>query len=199
MHELENLLWTDWPEHFGWDRPPWWWPLPLLTVAGLVVGLVVRYLPGVGGHVPALGLHAPGTAPAALPGVIIAALVSPTLGATLGPEAPLIALGGGLAALFARPARAPTTPQSTALLGAAGSAAALSAIFGNRLIGAVILMEVAGVGGSQLFAVMLPALLSSGVGSLVFTGFGRCTGLSTGSLTLKLGVPSGPTFPALFS
>ncbi|MFF3332843.1 chloride channel protein [Streptomyces sp. NPDC002888] len=190
LHELEHLLWTDWPEHLGWDLPPWWWPLPLLTVAGLAVGLVVRYLPGAGGHVPALGLHTPATAPAALPGVILAAVASLTLGAALGPEAPLIALGGGLAAFFARLARAPATPQSTVLLGAAGAAAALSAIFGNPLVGAIILMEVAGIGGPQLFAVMVPALLSSGVGSLVFTGFGRWTGLSTGSLTLTWGVSS---------
>lgn len=107
----------------------------------------------------------------------------------LGPEAPLIALGGGLALLFRHLARAPATPQSTVLLSVAGAAAALSAIFGNPLIAAVLLMEVAGVGGPQLFAVMLPALLSSGVGSLVFTGFGNWTGFSTGSLSLKLGAP----------
>ncbi|MFH8802063.1 chloride channel protein [Streptomyces sp. NPDC017936] len=190
LHELERLLWSDLPERLGWDTPPWWWPLPLLTLGGLAVGLVVRHLPGAGGHVPALGLHAPGTTRAALPGVVLAAAASLPLGATLGPEAPLIALGGGLAMLFAHLARAPATPQSTALLGAAGSAAALSAIFGNPLVGAVILIEVAGVGGPRLFAVMLPALLSSGVGALVFTGFGRWTGLSTGSLTLPLGVPS---------
>ena len=52
-------------------------------------------------------------------------------------------------------------------------------IFGNPLVAAVLLMEVAGVGGPQLFAVMLPALLSSGVGAIVFTGFGRWTGLKT--------------------
>ncbi|MFI9797478.1 chloride channel protein [Streptomyces sp. NPDC052302] len=190
LHELEHALWADLPDALGWDTAPWWWPLPLLAVAGVCVGLVVRHLPGAGGHVPAAGLHAPGMTAATLPGVVLAAFASLPLGATLGPEAPLIALGGGLAMLFARLARAPTTPQSAALLGAAGAAAALPAIFGNPLIGAVILIEVAGVGGPQLFAVMLPALLASGVGSLVFTGFGRWTGLSTGSLTLHLGVPT---------
>nr|WP_318841310.1 chloride channel protein [Streptomyces sp. SS1-1] len=190
LHQLEHVLWADLPDALGWDAPPWWWPLPLLAVAGLCVGLVVRHLPGAGGHVPAAGLHAPGSTAASLPGVVLAAFASLPLGATLGPEAPLIALGGGLAMLFARLARAPTTPQSAALLGAAGAAAALPAIFGNPLIGAIILIEVAGVGGPRLFAVMLPALLSSGVGSLVFTGFGRWTGLSTGSLSLRLGVPT---------
>jgi H+/Cl- antiporter ClcA len=190
LHELEHLLWADLPSGLGWDTPPWWWPLPLLTLAGIGVGLVVRHLPGAGGHVPAGGLHATGQPPVTLPGVILAALISLPLGATLGPEAPLIALGGGLALLFAQLARAPVTAQSTALLGAAGAAAALPAIFGNPLVGAVILIEVAGVGGPRLFAVMLPALLSSGIGSLIFTGFGRWTGLSIGNLTLTLGVPT---------
>ncbi|MFI5556143.1 chloride channel protein [Streptomyces sp. NPDC051738] len=190
LHELEHLLWAELPAELGWDTPPWWWPLPLLTLAGIAVGLVVRHLPGAGGHVPAAGLHAPGLPLAALPGVVLAALASLPLGATLGPEAPLIAFGGGLAMLFAHLARAPVTPQNAALLGAAGAAAALPAIFGNPLIGAVILIEVAGVGGPRLFAVMLPALLSSGIGSLVFTGFGRWTGLSTGGLSLPSKGPS---------
>nr|WP_043731192.1 chloride channel protein [Streptomyces zinciresistens] len=190
LHELEHLVWSDLPRGLGWNTPPWWWPLPLLTLSGLLVGLIVRHLPGAGGHVPAAGLHAPGLSPAALPGVVLAALASLPLGATLGPEAPLIALGGGLALLLAKAARAPVTDRSAALLGAAGAAAALPAIFGSPLVGAVILIEVAGVGGPRLFAVMLPALLSSGIGSLVFTGFGRWTGLSTGDLSLTVGVPS---------
>ncbi|MEV7245648.1 chloride channel protein [Streptomyces sp. NPDC093248] len=193
IHELEHLLWAELPAGLGWDVPPWWWPLPLLAIAGLAVGLVVTRLPGAGGHIPAGGLHTAGMAPAALPGVILAAAASLPLGATLGPEAPLIALGGCLALWFRNLVRAADTPQSTALLGAAGAAAALAAIFGNPLVAAVILIEVAGVGGPQLFAVMLPALLSSGIGALVFTGFGRWTGLATGSLSVKVGVP----FPRL--
>ncbi|MGA5214644.1 chloride channel protein [Streptomyces cinereoruber] len=190
LHELEHAMWADLPEALGWASPPAWWPLPLLAVAGVVVGLVVTRLPGAGGHVPAGGLHAGGASAAALPGVIVAAVASLPLGAALGPEAPLIALGGGLALLFRRLVRAPATPQSTALLGAAGAAAAIAAIFGNPLIAAVLLIEVAGVGGPQLFVVMLPALLSSGVGAVVFTGFGRWTGLETGSLSVRF-----PTAP----
>ncbi|MGW1541977.1 chloride channel protein [Streptomyces sp. NPDC002309] len=189
LHELERLVWTSMPAWLGRETPPWWWPLPLLAVAGLVVGLVVKNLPGAGGHVPAEGMNAKGTTPAALPGVLLAALASLPLGATLGPEAPLIALGGGLALLFAQTVRTLRTPDGKALVGAAGSAAAMATIFGNPLVAAVILIEMAGVGASQLFAVMLPALLSSGIGALVFTGFGRWTGLSTGSLSLPLGVP----------
>ncbi|MFD7611393.1 chloride channel protein [Streptomyces sp. NPDC059828] len=193
LHELEHLVWDTLPEALGWAMPPWWWPLVLLPIAGLVVAWVVLRLPGAGGHIPAYGLQPGGSTSKALPGVVIAAVASLPLGATLGPEAPLIALGGGLALLFRELTRAPATPQSTALLGAAGAAAAIAAIFGNPVIGAVLLMEVIGVGGPQLFAIMLPALLSSGVGALVFTGFGRWTGLDTASLRLKV---SGP-FPHL--
>lgn len=189
LHELEHVMWDGLPAALGWNVPPWWWPLPLLLVAGTAVGLLVTRLPGGGGHVPASGLHTGGVSPAALPGVVLAALLSFPLGATLGPEAPLIALGGGLALLFRDLAQVPATPQSTALLGAAGAAAAVAVIFGSPLVAAVILIEVAGVGGPQLFAVMLPALLSSGVGALVFTGFGRWTGFDAPSLSVKMGVP----------
>ncbi|MFJ3539321.1 chloride channel protein [Streptomyces sp. NPDC090109] len=190
LHQLEHVLWADLPKALGLGAPPAWWPLPLLAVAGVVVGLVVTRLPGAGGHVPAGGLHAGGSSAAALPGVVVAAVASLPFGAVLGPEAPLIALGGGLALLFRHLVRAPATPQSTALLGAAGAAAAIAAIFGNPLVAAVLLIEVAGVGGPRLFVVMLPALLSSGVGAVVFTGFGRWTGLETGGLTARF-----PTAP----
>lgn len=121
--------------------------------------------------------------------MVLAAAASLPLGAVLGPEAPLVALGGGLALLFRDLTRTPATPQTTALLGAAGAAAAIAAIFGNPLIAAVLLIELSGIGGPQLFAVMLPALLSSGIGALVFTGFGHWTGLETGSLNLTLPTP----------
>jgi H+/Cl- antiporter ClcA len=189
LHELERLVWTDWPKDLGWADPPWWWSFPALGLAGLAVAVVAARFPGRGGHIPAAGMHSGGATKAALPGVIIAALFSLPLGAVLGPEAPLIALGGGLAMLFRDLVRAPATPRSTALLGAAGAAAAISAIFGNPLVAAVLLMEVVGVGGPQLFAVMLPALLASGIGSAVFSGFGQWTGFATGSLAVGLPAP----------
>ncbi|MGW7198310.1 chloride channel protein [Streptomyces chryseus] len=190
LHALEHVLWVDLPRGLGWSTAPWWWPLPLLLVAGLIVALVVTRLPGGGGHIPASGLHAGGASPRTLPGVVLAAAASLPFGAVLGPEAPLIALGGGLALLFRDLVRAPATPRSTALLGAAGAAAAVAAIFGSPLVAGVLLIEVAGVGGPQLFAVMLPALLSSGVGAVIFTGFGRWTGFDTGGLSLGLAASS---------
>lgn len=187
MHELQHVLWSSLPRAFGWDTAPWWWPLPL--VSGVLVGLVVTHLTGAGGHVPADGMAVGGASTAVLPGVVLAAAASLPFGAVLGPEAPLIALGGGLALLLRDITRGPATPQNTMLLGAAGAAAAVAAIFGSPLIAGVLLIELVGVGGVRLVAVMMPALLSAGVGALVFTGFGRWTGLETGGLSMKLPGP----------
>jgi H+/Cl- antiporter ClcA len=192
VHELQHLVWTEWPQHLWHHGPPWWWPLPLLLVAGTGVGAVVRWLPGAGGHVAAEGLRAGGVTAAALPGVVLAALIGLPLGAVLGPEAPLMALGGGLALALRALTRAPASAAGDALLGAAGSAAAIAAVFGNPLVGAVVLMEAAGVGGSRLLALMLPALLTSGVGALVFTGFGHWTGYHIDSLSLSIAAPPVP-------
>jgi H+/Cl- antiporter ClcA len=189
LHALEHLVWVGWPHGAGWADPPWWWPLPMAAVPAAGVTFAVGRLPGRGGHVPAAGLSLGGASTAALPGVVLAAACALPWGVVLGPEAPLIALGGGLALLFRDLARAPASETGDRLLAAAGSAAAISAIFGNPLVGAVLLMEAAGVGGPRLFAVLLPALLASGIGSIVFTGFGRWTGLHTGSLALRLPAP----------
>ncbi|MFH7595367.1 chloride channel protein [Streptomyces racemochromogenes] len=186
LQELQHLLWDSLPNGLGWDGAPWWWPMPLLLVSGVLVGWIASRLPGAGGHVPAAGLAVGAPSTKALPGVVLAATASLPLGAVLGPEAPLIALGGGLALLLRDLARGPGTPQASVLMGVAGAAAAISVIFGSPLIAAVLLIEVVGVGGPQLVAVMLPALLSSGLGALVFTGFGRWTGLKTGGLTVRI-------------
>ncbi|MBY8878941.1 chloride channel protein [Actinacidiphila acidipaludis] len=189
IHQLEHIIWVSWPHDLGHHDAPWWWALPMAMVPAVGTTLVVLYLPGRGGHVPAGGLHAGGASASWIPGVVLAAACCLPWGVVLGPEAPLIALGGGLALLFRNLLRLPSTPASTMLLAAAGSASAISAIFGNPLVGGILLMEVSGVGGTQLLALMLPALLASGVGSIVFTGFGRWTGLQTGSLTLDLPKP----------
>ena len=79
--------------------------------------------------------------------MFIAALATLSLGGVLGPEAPLIALGGGLAVLAARLARRGAPAQAVALVGAAGSFAAIATLFGSPLPAAFLLMEAAGLGG----------------------------------------------------
>lgn len=188
-HELQHWIWESLPEAAGFDRAPWWWPMPLMLLAGLLTAPVIIWMPGHGGHVPVDGLGGRPTLPREVPGVVIAALFCLPLGSVLGPEAPLMAMGSGLALLAVRSARRSAAPQMVPVLGAAGSTAAISTIFGSPLVAAVMMIEAAGLGGPQLVALILPCLLASGIGALVFTGFGHWTGLSIGALSLP-SVPS---------
>jgi H+/Cl- antiporter ClcA len=188
---LQDWLYTDLPRAVGMTTPPWWWPAPPLVLAGLLVGATIRFLPGRGGKSPADGFSESGPPPpSALPGIALAALAGLSAGAVIGPEAPLIALGGGLAAAALRLTRRAEQPTAAAVIGAAGSFAAVSTLLGSPLLGAFLLMEVSGLGGPMLGLVLLPGLLAAGVGSLIFIGLGAWTGLGTFSLA----VPDIPGF-----
>jgi H+/Cl- antiporter ClcA len=182
VHELEHVVWDSLPKSLGIDGPPAWWPIVALGLAGALCGLAVTRLPGHGGHVPAMGLAAGATPPSFLPGVALAAAASLVLGAVVGPEAPLIAIGSGLALIAVKRMNASDTV--TAVIAAAGSAAAISAIFGNPLVGAVIFLEAVGLARRKSLLVILPCLVASGVGALVFTGLGDWTGLGIGALSI---------------
>ena len=104
----------------------------------------------------------------------------------VGPEAPLVAIGAGIVIVALHRTRIAAQPQAITLLAVAGSAAAISTIFGNPVVGAVLMLEVVGFAGSQVLLVMLPAVLASGVGALVFTGEagGLGDGVKVGDLVL---------------
>jgi chloride channel protein, CIC family len=186
VNKLQGWLFTSLPKALGFHGEPLWWPVPLLMVAGLLVGLTIRYLPGRGGHSPADGFKAGGrpATPIELPGIIFAALATLSLGAVLGPEAPLIAIGGGLGVLAVRLARRDAPARTTAVVAAAGSFASISTLFGSPLLGAFLLMEASGLGGPTMELVLLPGLVAAGVGSLIFIGLGSWSGLGTFSLTV---------------
>src|SRR3954467_9727707 len=189
---LGDWLYSGLPRLLELDPVPVWWPLPLLGVAGLLVGLLVQFVPGRGGESPLDGFHPGGGPPAPLPllGITLAAVVSIGLGAVGGPEAPLIGSGGGLAAATVRLARRDVPAQTLAVVAATGSFAAISALFGSPLAGAFLLMEAAGIGGPMLRPILLPGLLASGIGSLVFIGLDAWTGEGVFSFVL----PDLPSF-----
>lgn len=154
-------------------------------LSGVLTALAIRYLPGNGGHSPAFGLQTGGPLSGReLGGVVLAALATLGLGAVLGPEAPLIAIAGGLAALTVRSTRKDPSPMAITMMTAAGSFAAISTLFGSPVLGAFLIMETAGIGGITLSLIVLPGLLASGFGALVFVGLGSWTGLGTFSLAL---------------
>jgi H+/Cl- antiporter ClcA len=189
VSKLQHWLYISFPSDLGFTSAPVWWPFLLLAVGGILVALTIRYLPGTGGHSPADGLKTGGVfAPAELPGIALAALVTLGCGAVLGPEAPLIALGGGLAAWAVSRAKAASAPQVKTVVGAAGSFAAIATLLGSPITGAFLLMEAVGFGGVTLELVLVPGLLAAGVGALIFVGLGQWSGLGEFSLSVP-GLP----------
>ena len=186
---LQKEIFVHLPHGLGFQAEPAWWPLPVLAVGGVLAALAICYLPGRGGPSPAGGfkLHGPPTA-AQLPGVIAAALATLIFGAVLGPEMPLILLGGGLAALSVRLARRDVPDRARAVVASAGSFAAISTLLGSPITGAFLLMEASGLSGPTLGLVLVPGLLAAGVGSLIFIGLDAWTGLGTFSLAIT-GLP----------
>jgi len=186
---LQTEIFTDLPRGLGFSTEPVWWPLPVLAIGGILTGLAIQYLPGTGGAHPADGfkVHGPPT-PVQLPGVILAALATLCFGAVLGPEAPLIAIGGGLVILAIKAARRPVPDQATAVLASAGSFAAISTLLGSPIVAAFLLMEASGLAGPMMGLVLVPGLLAAGVGALIFVGLDAWTGWGTFSLSIP-GLP----------
>src|SRR5580700_784873 len=190
VSKLQTWIFTDLPKDVGFHSEPLWWPIPPLLLAGVLVALTIRYLPGKGGHSPADGFKVGGgpPAPIELPGVLLAAFATLSLGVVLGPEAPLIALGGGLGVIAVRLARRDAPARTQTVVAAAGSFAAIATLLGSPLTGAFLLMEATGLGGTMMELVLIPGLLAAGVGSLVFIGLDAWTGLGTFSLAIP-GLP----------
>jgi len=188
---LQEALYTDLPSGLGFDAPPVWWPVPLLALSGLLVAWCIRSLPGNCGHSPSGGFQQGSpTLPIELPGVALAALATLSLGAVLGPEAPLIAIGGGLGALAITSIKSDAPPTAVALIASAGSFAAISTLIGSPVVAAFLMLEVAGLGGMMLAVALLPGLLAAGLGFLVFIGLDSLTGRGTFSLA----IPDLPAF-----
>lgn len=162
VEHVQPEVFTHLPHGLGFHSTPTWWPIPVLVVAGLLVALIIRHLPGDGGHEP-LGELSLSHVPTGreLPGIALAALISLSLGAVLGPEAPLIGLGGGAAALALRRLRPDAGGRTVSMVAAAGSFAAISTLFGSPLLAAFLLMEASGLASPLLGVVMLPGMLAA--------------------------------------
>ena len=185
IHQVQLAVFSDLPDALGYDTLPGWYPIPWLVLAGFPVAFAIVKLPGNGGHVPAEGLKVGGTTPDMIPGVALAAFATLALGLVLGPEAPLIAIGGGLGALAVKLAKRDAPPVLATVLAAAGSFAAISVIFGSPIVAAVLVIEASGLGGATLPLILIPGLIAAGIGSLVFIGMANWTALNTSAYALQ--------------
>jgi H+/Cl- antiporter ClcA len=199
VEEAQQYIFTTLPHDLGFSDEPVWWPLPWPALAGLIVALTLRFLPGSAGHKPAEGFKTGGPVlPIELPGIVIASLATLCLGVVLGPEAPLIAIGSGIGVLALHLVKRDAPATAIGVIGAAGSFAAISTLLGSPIVGAFLLLEAAGIGGAMLGVVLVPGLLAAGVGSLIFVGLDAWTGFGTFSLAVPdiphFGSPTGAEF-----
>ena len=186
VHRLEHWLWTDLPEALGGTAPQWYLVVGLPIVGAAVVVAARTLLPGDGGHSPLDGVAGGPTALVAIPGVAIAAVGSLSFGAVLGPEAPLIALGSVAGLIIGRVLTLGTRGERA--LDAAGSFAAISALFGGPLVGGVLMVEGSVGLGAAVIPVMLPGFVAAAVGYVVFIGIGSWGGVGASTLSIP-GLP----------
>lgn len=180
VHELEGWLWKVLPGQAGTE--PAYLVLGLPVAGAVIVVLARRLLPGDGGHRPLQGLSGGITPISHAPGVALAAIGTLAFGAVLGPEAPVIALGSVVGVVAARAAR--LDERATTVIGTAGSFSAISALFGGPLVAGMLLVEGGLSMGARLLPVLLPGLVSAGIGYLIFVGLGDWAGLDAPGLVV---------------
>jgi H+/Cl- antiporter ClcA len=184
-HHLTNLLWQDIPEALG-GTPGWW--VFLLLAAGAVIVWAAMKMPGHAGHRPLDGLGFD-IGPRAIGSVLVASLASLSVGAVVGPEAPLMATGSAVAGALAYRASA----QVRQVLMLAGAVAAITMILGNPMVAAVLVLEAAvlkgGPGGKRVMAGLLPVLIAMGSGYLIQVGVGDWGGVGQSQLQVP-GLPA---------
>ena len=165
---LHDLLWEDLPDAIGVDDPTSsWFALCVTTLGGLAVGVLLRVLPGHGGPGPAeghgIGMEQVPVSHAA--GMVIVSLVSLTVGASLGPEAALLAVALALGSVLAtRLKRA----ELERVFGMSGVGSLLSGLFGSPLAPTTLVLEIAPVTGHNLYVFLVPVLVASAIGLLMF-------------------------------
>lgn len=182
VHYLEHWLWVDLPDALGEPSPPWYLIVGLPLVGAAIVLVARLWLPGNGGHEPLEGLSMSPPPLSHAPGITLAALASLSFGAVLGPEAPVIALGGAIAVLLTSTVK--LGEHQRMLVTLAGSFAAISALFGGPIVGGVLIMESAIGLGAQAIPALLPGFVAAAVGYLVFIGFGGWGGLDAPGLVV---------------
>jgi len=189
VHWLETWLWDDLPDALGVDAPPWWLVLGLPTLGGLLVYLA-RRLPGDGGHSPIDGVSMSVMRTVDAGSIALAALATLPFGLVLGPEGPLIALGGIVATTLT--ARARMGARGRSALATAGSGAAVATLFGGPIVAGIFLLEggaAAGIGAATI-PLLVPALAASAVGYTLVTGLGDWSGVHVAGLS----IPDLPTY-----
>jgi H+/Cl- antiporter ClcA len=140
-----------------------WWMVAVLAGAGLAVGLSRRLLGSPSTINLFTELEEGRVDPHHVPSVLVTGFLSLLSGASLGPEAPLATLGGGLGTYAADRSGRDARVESFA-----GISAALGGLLGLPLFGTALALELEHPQRIDYYRVILPGLVASAVGTGVF-------------------------------
>lgn len=136
---LQKYLWVTLPANFDLNMNSPMWILLMLTVTGIAVGLVVRYMPGHAGPDPATEpLIGSPVSVTVLPGLIIALLLGLAGGVSLGPEHPIMSVNIALAVAIGARLLPKVAALDWTILAAAGT---IGALFGTPVAAALVFSQ----------------------------------------------------------
>lgn len=163
-----ELIWPE-AEEFGlFSGDPWW--ILVMVGAGLVIGLLRRLL-GVQSNIPGLfdEVDERRIEPRFVPRRVLVSFVSLISGASVGPEAALGSMGGGLGTFISE--RRGLSAHKTQTNTLAGMAGAFGGLFAAPMVAALLVVEAAAEGGrARYVATTVPTLVASTTGFAVYFG-----------------------------
>ncbi|MFO6297035.1 ion channel protein [Rahnella selenatireducens] len=167
---LQTLLWQNIPAVLHLNTQSAGWTMFMLTLTGVGVGALIKYMPGHAGPDPASeSLIGAPVAINALPGLALALMLGLAGGVSLGPEHPITVINIALvAALGARlMPKVPTTDW--VILAAAGT---IGALFGTPVAAALIFSQTLGTNKDvPLWDRLFAPLLAAGAGAITTDQF----------------------------
>ncbi len=145
------------------------WPLVLLTTAGVLIGLVIKFFGENGGPGVAQSQYAQTGRinPRKVPSIMLQAFISLWSGAPLGPEGPLTFLTGGFGTILSERLR--RNKDDVQILVYSSIAGAFGGFFGSPVIGAAGAIEYMFIKELDLSRHLIPGLLAAAVGYGVYT------------------------------
>lgn len=136
---LQTFLWQTLPATFGVSLFAPGGIITILTLTGIAVGLVIRYVPGHGGPDPASEpLISTPVESRALPGLALAMILGLAGGVSLGPEHPIMAINVALAVVLGGKLFPRVNSLDWTILAAAGT---IGALFGTPVAAALIFSQ----------------------------------------------------------
>lgn len=162
---LQDLLWNRLPALWNIDTSSSSWTLMTLTLTGVAVGLLIRYMPGHAGPDPAteslIGMPIPLSA---LPGLLLALVIGLAGGVSLGPENPITVINIALATAVGARLLPQVPSMDWIILAAAGT---IGALFGTPVAAALIFSQtLSGNPDTPLWDRLFAPLMAAGAGAM---------------------------------